>query len=289
MIKLKNAAEAAHRKRLEKHEQKLRRTQGFFWYNWLRIKRLFGATESEKHKKPAILCWNEIDAIGGKRNTSNDHQERINTLLQLLNSIDEHKNVFVVGTSNQDNDYFDKALIRPGRMGAPLRLPLPNASDRFAIIKHYLKKIKTLSSFLQIPDVDYTKIPTFERLWNRMCHRRRLFNPYEFWNSIVNHTETFSGDEIRQLFNDAAMLAGDENSSYLGKAHIQGALESMLAEMPEDRRERCSATRPQVDAAKGPAVPGSPALGIQVDVATKTYRELEPDVATMDGETISDI
>ncbi len=285
-----NAALAAHRKRLEKHELKLRHIHGFFGYNWLRIKRLFGTSEPEKHIKPTILCWNEIDAIGNKRDAkANDHQERINTLLQLLNSIDEHSHVFVVGTSNKDQDYFDEALIRPGRMGTPVRLPLPNASDRFEIIKHYLKKIKTLSSFIQIPDVDYTKITTFERLWNRMCHRRRLFNPYEFWNSIVNHTETFSGDEIRQLFNDAAMIAGDENSSYLGKAHIQGALESMLAEMPEARRERCSATRPQVDAAKGPAVSGSPVLGIQVDVATKTYRELEPDVATMDGETISDI
>jgi hypothetical protein len=78
------------------------------------------------------------------------------------------------------------------------------------------------------------------------------------------------------------MVAGDKNTQYLGRDHLEQSLAEMLAEMPEDRRERCRAGRPgQEDLGAAGLHLGQ--LGAQVAVARRT-RDLDYDEATMDEE-----
>lgn len=251
-----NAALAAHRKRLMQREQRLM-SMGGILNKVVKLLCFWRRPEVDaEYVKPAILCLNEIDAIAGQRGEqANDHQERRNTLLQLLNSIDEHPHVFVVGTSNEQAAYFDKALIRPGRMGVPVVIPLPEAQDRFEIIKYYMYKIPSLSPLVRIPR--FVRFGWLDDLQQRRVSFDYLLpksypGRYAFWRSVVEQTDGFSGDELRQLFNDAAMVAGDRSSVYLGRAHIQRALQEMLEERPEMRRERCRAHRAEEQASGTP-------------------------------------
>ena len=326
-----NASLAAHRMRQEEHDQELHRQAGFLGSVWRAIKRIVfrcrPVSQADEYIKPTILCLNELDAIAGQRGAQPiDHQERINTLLQLLNSIDEHPHVFVVGTSNEETEYFDKALRRPGRMGAPLRIPLPDEADRFEIIKYYMQKAPTLSPLIRIPGfVKFAWLEQLQRNKTPFDHMLPAARPgrYAFWRSIVERTRTFSGDELRQLFNDAVMIAGDKEKKqfgklceeyraddmdkehqadddmdkiakkfkfYLGRAHLEKALENMLAEMPPDRRERCRASRPENLAQSSGSTAGhSVGLGTQVAAEVKRRAgDQNSDPATMDGDDPSE-
>ena len=292
-----SAALAAHRKQKQEHEQQLRRRAGFFGSIWRAIKRvILKRRPVDLPIKPTILCLNELDSIAGQRGASaNDHQERRNTLDQLLASMDnKDSHIFVVGSSNEATAFFDEALIRPGRMGQPIRIPLPDDADRFEIIKYYMQKAARLSPLVRIPG--FVKFEWLEQLqhnktpFDTMLPRSKP-GRYAFWRSMVERTRGFSGDELRQLFNDAAMIAGDAEvlaedtqKRYMGRAHFEQALQSMLAEMPQDRRERCRAGRSE-------SIPNFvPGLGSRVAVTMKErVRDLNPDEATMDEEDVSPI
>jgi len=293
-----NASLAAHRMRQREHDQELRCQAGFFGSVWRAIKRIVlrcrPAAQVDEYIKPTILCLNELDAIAGQRGAqANDHQERRNTLLQLLNSVDEHPHVFVVGTSNEETAYFDRALVRPGRMGAPLRIPLPDESDRFEIIKYYMQKAPTLSPLIRIPG--FVKFAWLEQLQRNKTPFDHMLPParpgrYAFWRSIVDRTKGFSGDELRQLFNDAEMIAGDQDNQYMGRGHLEEALHNMLAEMPTDRRERCRANRPE-NLAQGSGSAAGHSVGLGTQVAAEVKRragDQNSDPATMDGDDHSE-
>jgi hypothetical protein len=67
---------------------------------------------------------------------------------------------------------------------------------------------------------------------------RRRSRRFGFWQGLVECTQGFSGDELRKLFNDAAMLAGAQDAQWLRRAHIEQALLSMIDAMPEERLRR---------------------------------------------------
>lgn len=277
------AAIAAHKRRQEEHEKDLRRRDGFLKSVWHTIKRVVfrcrPVSDEHEYIKPTILCLNELDAIGGQRGAQSiENQERISTLDQLFNSMDDNPHVFLVGTSNRAEEYFDDALRRDGRMGAPVVIPLPDASNRFKIIKYYMSKVKRLSPSIQIPDFEYESLEVMQRFWNRMRSRNGI-NPYDFWHSIVDRTEGFNGNQLRHLFNNAGTIAGDEYWPYLGKTHLERALNNM-------RR-----TTRQENAALGsaPVAADIDRLGTQVAAVVKDCaRDLDPDEATMDGEPQSE-
>ena len=91
---------AAHKKRQEEQAQELRRRRGFLESIWLTIKRVFfrcRPVDEDQYIKPAILCFNELDAIGEQRGrTPNESSERVSTIDQLLNSLDSNPHVYLV-------------------------------------------------------------------------------------------------------------------------------------------------------------------------------------------------
>lgn len=211
------AALAAHKKMKEEREREMRRQMGFFRSAWEYVKHLVFrrriVNNPHEYIKPTILCLNEIDTIGGQRGAQvHENQERVNTLDQLFNSMDTNPHVFVVGTSNRGEEYFDEALRRDGRMGRPVTIPLPDARSRFDIVKYYMRKMRNISPEIQIPDIEYGA-PGFEQ--------------NGFLQLMVGQTDGLNGNQLRALFNNAGFIAGDRQAPVLGREHFEQALHDM--------------------------------------------------------------
>lgn len=95
-------------------------------------------------KSPCIVFIDEIDAIGGKRDSGGSNSEEIRTLNALLCELDgfeKRKNVFVIASTNMV-DLLDKALIRAGRFDKIIEVPSPNKIGREELFSFYLKDKK---------------------------------------------------------------------------------------------------------------------------------------------------
>ncbi|MGX7590380.1 ATP-dependent zinc metalloprotease FtsH [Candidatus Karelsulcia muelleri] len=150
-----------------------------------RVRDLF---KQAKLKKKAIIFIDEIDSIGRSRVTNNlivTNDERENTLNQLLYEMDgfqSNLNLIVLAATNRP-DILDKALLRPGRFDRHLNIDLPELKSRKQIFKIYIKKltIKNNSNLDSLAD------------------------------SLAKQTTGFSGADIYNVCNEAALLAGRKN------------------------------------------------------------------------------
>ncbi|GAO16538.1 hypothetical protein UVI_02023790 [Ustilaginoidea virens] len=109
-----------------------------------RVRELFAAA---KAKSPAIIFIDELDAVGGKRN-SRDHayaKQTLNQLLTELDGFDQDTKIIIMAATNLPN-LLDKALTRPGRFDRHITVDLPDVRGRLAILKHHAKKIKVAPS-----------------------------------------------------------------------------------------------------------------------------------------------
>jgi cell division protease FtsH len=146
-----------------------------------RVRDLF---KQAKLKKTSIIFIDEIDSIGRSRGTNNligTNEERENTLNQLLYEMDGFKsnfNIIVLAATNRP-DILDKALLRPGRFDRHINIELPELKSRKKIFKIYIKKL-TIKKNLNI---DY----------------------------LAKQTTGFSGADISNVCNEAALLAGRKN------------------------------------------------------------------------------
>jgi len=146
-----------------------------------RVRDLF---EEAREKSPCIIFIDEIDAIGKQRGNSNNfggNDEREQTLNQLLAEMDGFNNndgIIVLASTNR-KDILDKALIRPGRFDRIINIPLPDLISRKQIIELYLKK-KNINSNVDL------NINT---------------------NFLAELTDGFSGAELKNVINEAAILA----------------------------------------------------------------------------------
>ena len=144
----------------------------------LRVRELF---QEARKASPSIIFIDEIDSIGGKRkNNAINNSEAESTLNQLLVEMDGFKqaNVIVIGATNR-KDMMDPALLRPGRFDRIVELKLPDFKSRVAILRLHLKKFQLDSKL------------TMEK--------------YAIF--IAEKTEGFSGAELANLCNEAAILA----------------------------------------------------------------------------------
>ena len=162
-----------------------------------RVRRLFATA---KENAPAIVFINELDAIGRTRGTGlgGGHDEREQTLNQILAELDGFSGreaVIVLAATNRP-DILDPALLRPGRFDRHVTLELPDRKDREAILKVHLRKVPTSN------DVDMSK--------------------------IAAGTPGFSGADIKNLVNEAAILAGRDNVSHVGMHHFDEARDKLL-------------------------------------------------------------
>lgn len=107
-----------------------------------RVRELFTAARS---KSPAIIFIDELDAIGGKRNSRDSTyvKQTLNQLLTELDGFDQSSQVVIIAATNFPQ-LLDKALTRPGRFDRHVQVDLPDVRGRLAILKYHAKKIKLL-------------------------------------------------------------------------------------------------------------------------------------------------
>jgi cell division protease FtsH len=163
-----------------------------------RVRDLF---RQAKEKAPCIVFIDEIDAVGRARSknggySSND--ERENTLNQLLTEMDgfgTNSGVIILAATNRA-DILDKALMRAGRFDRQIHVDLPELKERKEILEVHLRKLKLSADF----DVDY----------------------------IAKHTPGFSGADLANICNEAALTAARRNKSEIDKQDFLDAIDRVI-------------------------------------------------------------
>jgi cell division protease FtsH len=156
--------------------------------------------QSAKKEAPAIIFIDEIDSIGRARGTGlgGGHDEREQTLNQILNEMDgfePHEAVVVLAATNRP-DVLDAALMRPGRFDRKVTLDLPDRKARQAILKIHSRAVPLAG------DVDLVRLAAL--------------------------TVGFSGADLENLINEAALLAGRKGRSEVDMALMLEARDKVV-------------------------------------------------------------
>ena len=161
-----------------------------------RVRRLF--RDARRHKS-CIVFIDELDAVGRSRGgNSLSHEEREQTLNQLLVEMDgfeSHQGIVVVAATNRQ-DILDPALLRPGRFDRQVTVGNPDLKGREAILRVHARKIQ------MDPEVDL--------------------------RSIARGTPGFSGADLANLVNEAALYAGRAGRSLVVDHDLQEARDKVL-------------------------------------------------------------
>ena len=166
-----------------------------------------------KRASPAILFIDEIDAVGRQRGAGmgggNDEREQtLNQILVEMDGFDRDTRVIVLAATNRP-DVLDPALLRPGRFDRRVILDLPDLNDREAILKIHAQG-KTLEK-----NVDLRKVAV--------------------------RTPGFSGADLANLMNEAAIAAARHNKTAIGQAELFEAGEKVI--LGPERRSRVISER----------------------------------------------
>ncbi len=163
-----------------------------------RVRDLF---EQAKQKAPCIVFIDEIDAIGrarGKNAGFSGNDERENTLNQLLTEMDgfqTNAGVIVLAATNRA-DILDKALMRAGRFDRQIEVGLPDVKEREEIFNVHLRPLK----------LD----PTLDRSF------------------LARQTPGFSGADIANVCNEAALIAARHNKKFIAKEDFLAAIDRII-------------------------------------------------------------
>merc|ERR1711962_1416188 len=160
-----------------------------------------------RKNSPCILFIDEIDAVGRKRGRSapgGGNSEAENTLNQLLVEMDgfnsAQSNVIVLGATNRV-DILDKALLRPGRFDRQIYVPAPDIKGRSSIFKVHLGTLKT------------------------------ELDKEELSRKMAALTPGFTGADIANVCNEAALIAARELAQNIILKHFEAAIERVIAGM----------------------------------------------------------
>ena len=162
-----------------------------------RVRRLFA---HGKKLSPCIIFIDEIDALGRQRGRGNDsasadQDQTLNQLLIEMDGFDQSSAVVVIGSTNRP-DVLDRALTRPGRFDREIAVNLPDVRGRDAILRVHARRME-LDSELDL-------------------------------NWVARGTPGFSGAELANLLNEAAIAATRDNSEAVGRTHIEFARDRIL-------------------------------------------------------------
>lgn len=163
-----------------------------------RVRDLF---KQAKEKAPCIVFIDEIDAVGrarGKNVNFGSNDERENTLNQLLTEMDgfgTNMGVIILAATNRA-DILDRALLRAGRFDRQIHVELPDLNEREAIFKVHLRPIKLEKGF----DVPF----------------------------LAKQTPGFSGADIANVCNEAALIAARKNKTAVGKQDFLDAIDRIV-------------------------------------------------------------
>ncbi len=163
-----------------------------------RVRDLF---KQAKEKAPCIVFINEIDAVGrarGRNPSFGANDERENTLNQLLSEMDgfdSNIGVIILAATNRA-DVLDRALLRAGRFDRQIHVELPDLNERKGIFKVHLKPLKLPKSF----DIDF----------------------------LAKQTPGFSGADIANVCNEAALIAARKNRKAVSKQDFLDAVDRII-------------------------------------------------------------
>ncbi len=164
-----------------------------------RVRDLF---DQAKKKAPCIVFIDEIDAIGQARSTvarigSNDEREQtLNQLLTEMDGFESNQGVVIMAATNRP-EILDPALLRPGRFDRQIQVPLPAENGRRRILEIHTKNVKLAK------DVDLSR--------------------------LAQITPGFSGADLANVVNEAALLAVRRKSDEVTMADFEGAIERVIA------------------------------------------------------------
>ncbi len=165
-----------------------------------------------KRNAPSIIFIDELDAIGRQRGAGlgGSHDEREQTLNQILvemDGFDTDSSVIVIAATNRP-DILDAALLRPGRFDRQIAIDLPDKNERNEILRVHTKS-KPLADSVNL-------------------------------EKIAKSTAGFSGADLRNLMNEAAILAARENNKTVSQTNLDNAIEKVM--MGPERRSRVLST-----------------------------------------------
>lgn len=163
-----------------------------------RVRDLF---RQAKEKSPCIIFIDEIDAVGrarGKNPNMGGNDERENTLNQLLTEMDgfgTNSGVIILAATNRA-DILDKALLRAGRFDRQIHVDLPDLNERKAVFGVHIRPLKLDNSV----DLDL----------------------------LARQTPGFSGADIANVCNEAALIAARHNKSFVTKEDFMAAIDRIV-------------------------------------------------------------
>ena len=163
-----------------------------------RVRDLF---RQAKEKAPCIVFIDEIDAVGRARSknvgfSSNDERENtLNQLLTEMDGFDSNSGVIILAATNRA-DILDKALLRAGRFDRQIHVDLPDLNERKEIFMVHLKGLKLAPDF----EVDF----------------------------LAKHTPGFSGADIANVCNEAALTAARKNKTEIDKQDFLDAVDRII-------------------------------------------------------------
>ena len=153
-----------------------------------------------KKVSPCIIFIDEIDALGRQRgrgsdSASADQDQTLNQLLIEMDGFDQTSSIVVMGSTNRP-DVLDRALTRPGRFDREIAVNLPDVRGREAILRVHARKLQLA------PELDL--------------------------NWVARGTPGFSGADLANLLNEAAIAATRDESAAVGRTHIEFARDRIL-------------------------------------------------------------
>jgi cell division protease FtsH len=180
-----------------------------------RVRELF---DNARANKPSIIFIDEIDAVGRQRgagiNMANDEREQtLNQLLYEMDGFNNNDDIVVMAATNR-RDVLDQALLRPGRFDRIIRIPVPDKASREKILDFYIKDKKTDKSF----DID----------------------------AIAELTEGFSGAQLKNLINEAAILSARNNETVVQEKYIFASFEKLIVGLIRNNANVPDATKTRV-------------------------------------------
>ena len=162
--------------------------------------------EQAKKNAPCILFIDEIDAVGRSRghglgNSNDEREQTLNQLLVEMDGFEANEGIIIIAATNRP-DVLDPALLRPGRFDRQVVVPVPDIDGREKILAVHMKKVPLA------PDV----------------------NP----RTIARGTPGFSGADLANLVNEAALLAARRNKRLVAMQEFEDAKDKVM--MGAERR-----------------------------------------------------
>ncbi len=169
-----------------------------------RVRKLF---EKAKKMSPCIIFIDEIDAIGSRRTSNSgsetENNQTLNQLLVEMDGFDTNETVIVLAATNRP-EMLDKALLRPGRFDRQITIPAPDLLGRESILKLHSQNKKFAA------DVDF--------------------------KSIAGDTAGFTGAELANVLNEAAILATRNKHKEITNLDIENAVKKITVGLEKTNR-----------------------------------------------------